>query len=300
MELLGLRTFVAVVDEGGVQAASKALHTVQSNVTSRIKRLEQELGSALFYRQGRGLALSPSGKELLKHARELLQLESLASQAVKQVGEQTGELRIGTMETFASFRLPAALKQLRQQHGGIQLKVETNTSEALIDRLLDHKLDCAFVGGAVEHPELEATPVLVEELVLIRSLHEPSRDLPLILFREGCAYRARALMWQRESGRARGQLMELGTLDGILGCVSVGLGQTLMPRWVVEQSRFHADLLVEAVAPHIAKVPTLMVRHRLGGTLTALETLQQAVVEQEGMLKDASQMHQPSADAEVA
>ena len=51
MDILGLLTFTAVVDEGGVLAASKVLHTVQSNVTTRIKRLEEEVGADLFYRK---------------------------------------------------------------------------------------------------------------------------------------------------------------------------------------------------------------------------------------------------------
>ncbi|RDE22925.1 LysR family transcriptional regulator [Motiliproteus coralliicola] len=280
MELQALRTFLAVVDEGGVQAASKALHTVQSNVTSRIKRLEQELDTELFYRQGRGLALSPSGKELVKHARQLLQLENAASMAVRQVGEQTGELRIGTMETFASFRLPGALKQLRQKHPGVQLRIESETSAALLDRLLAHKIDCAFVGGAVDHPELLATQVLIEELVLVHGKGIRTEEPALILFREGCVYRDRALTWQRQSGFAGGRVMELGTLDGIIGCVSIGLGSTLMPRWVVEQSRYSDELVVEPIESSIARVPTMMVRHRLGSALGALETLQQVVAAQ--------------------
>ena len=60
--------------------------------------------------------------------------------------------------------------------------------------------------------------------------------LPLILFREGCAYRTRAIAWQRAQGHAVSDAMEFGTLEGILGCIAVGLGWTLMPRRVVGQS----------------------------------------------------------------
>ena len=71
----------------------------------------------------------------------------------------------------------------------------------------------------------------------------------------------------------------LGTLEGILGCVAVGLGWTLMPRRVVEQSVHRADLVVEAVPEDIARVPTGMIRHREGPPMAALATLGQAVAE---------------------
>ena len=280
MELLSLRTFQAVVEEGGILSASRKLNTVQSNVTTRIKRLEEELGAELFYRKGRGLELAPSGRVLFDYAHQLLQLESQASAAVRQVGEQTGELRIGAMETYASLRLAPALKRVRLKHGGVELRVVTDTSSALVERVLKHKLDCAFVGGRVDHPDLSAFEVGREELVLVRSKQATGHQQQLILFREGCTYRARALAWQRESGHQLSEIMELGTLDGILGCVAVGLGCTLMPAWVVAHSRHADDLDIEPIESHLAMVPTVMIRHRKGLPMKALETLASAVLEQ--------------------
>ena len=280
MELLSLRTFQAVVDEGGVLSASRKLNTVQSNITTRIKKLEQELGAELFYRKGRGLELAPSGRVLLEYSRQLLQLESRAGAAIRQVGEHRGELRIGTMETFAALRLPPALKTLRQTHPGLELRVETNTSSVLIERVLNHKLDCAFVGGLIDHPELDAVEVLQEELVLVRSKQHADSQSALILFREGCAYRDRALMWQRECGQQISEVMELGTLDGILGCVAVGLGCTLVPRGIINQSRYQQDLSVESLPAHLSLIPTVLVQHRHATPLKAVTSLITAVASQ--------------------
>lgn len=273
MELQSLRTFQAVVEEGGILSASRKLNTVQSNVTMRIKRLEAEVGAELFYRQGRRLKLAPSGYVLLDYARQILHLESQASQAVRQVGEQTGEVRIGAMETFAALHLPLALKTLRELHNGINLHIETNTSAGLIELVLEHKLDCAFVGGPIEHPDLDAIEVQREELVLVHSKEVDGDQLPLILFREGCAYRARALTWRREHGHQVNDVMEFGTLDGILGCVAVGLGITLMPRWVVKLSRFSTVLAVQTIDPHLAMIPTVMIKHRHTVAMKVLDTL---------------------------
>lgn len=273
MELIALRTFQAVVEEGGILAASRKLNTVQSNVTSRIRRLEEELGAELFFRKGRGLELAPSGRVLLDYARRMLLLERQTSAAVRQVGESVGELRIGAMETFAALHLPAALKAVRADHPRVELRVHTDTSVTLIGRVLDHKLDCAFVAGPVVHPDLHFEELVVEELVQVCARGASPVLQPLILFREGCAYRSRALAWQRAIGHAVADAMEFGTLEGILGCVSVGLGWTLMPRRVVEQSLHAADLVIEGVPDEIGRVPTGMITLRDARPLAALRTL---------------------------
>ncbi|PKO94425.1 MAG: transcriptional regulator [Betaproteobacteria bacterium HGW-Betaproteobacteria-10] len=278
MELVALRTFQTVVEEGGILAASRKLNTVQSNVTGRIRRLEEELGAPLFFRQGRGLELAPSGRVLLDYARRMLRLERETMAAVRQVGESEGELRIGTMETFAALHLPGALKIVRSQHPRLELRVTTNTSAQLIENVLNHKLDCAFVAGPLTHPALVFDELVIEELVQISARGADPVQQPLILFREGCAYRSRALAWQRTTGHVIADAMEFGTLEGILGCVAVGLGWTLMPRRVVEQSPHLSDLVVKALPPEIAGVPTGMVRLREAPLLPALQTLSSAVI----------------------
>ncbi len=278
VELQTLKTFKTVAEEGGILLASRKLNTVQSNVTARIKRLEAEVGKPLFYRKGRGLELSPSGHILLNYARQILQLESQASQAVQLVGEQTGELRIGSMETFAALRLPTVLKKVQETHPKMKLHIETNTSSMLVQQVLNHSLDCAFVGGVVRHPDLLVVEISQEELVLVQSKSSEYEELPLILFREGCAYRALALEWQRKHGNQISEVMEFGTLDGILGCVSVGLGCTLMPRWVIKGNRYSNELKIKELDPRLSCIPTVLIRHKDAVPLKSLETLEQASV----------------------
>ena len=282
MELVALRTFQSVVEEGGILAASKKLKTVQSNVTGRIRKLEEELGTELFLRKGRGLELAPSGRVLLDYARRMLQLEQQTTAAVRQVGESSGELRIGAMETFAALHLPTALKAVRREHPRVELRVFTEPTAVLVDKVLDHKLDCAFVAGPVIHPDLEFSEVVVEELVQVHAAGSDPVQQPLILFREGCAYRARALAWQRSIGHATADVMEFGTLDGILGCVSIGLGWTLMPRRVVEQSVHAAALVIDAVPPEIGRVPTGLIRRREAPPMAALRTLGESLRRRDG------------------
>ncbi|WP_371325187.1 LysR substrate-binding domain-containing protein [Dechloromonas sp. ZY10] len=276
MELIALRTFVAVVEAGGILAAAGRLNTVQSNVTGRIRKLEDEFASELFQRKGRGLELAPAGRVLLDYARRMLELERQTLAAVRQVGECSGELRIGAMETFAALHLPQALKAVRSAHPKVELRVYTEPTARLVDKVLAHKLDAAFVAGPVVHPDLTFSEVVAEELVQVHATGCDPVRLPLILFREGCAYRTRALAWQRSIGHATADVMEFGTLDGILGCVSVGLGWTLMPRRIVEQSRQASELIITPVPDEIARVPTGLIRRHEVSPLRALQTLVEA------------------------
>ena len=85
MDLAELRIFKAVAEHGGVTRAAAALNRVQSNVTTRVKRLEQRLGKRLFDRQGRRLVLSAEGRVLLAYAERLLQLSTEAQAALQSI-----------------------------------------------------------------------------------------------------------------------------------------------------------------------------------------------------------------------
>lgn len=278
MDIITLQTFLAVIEEGGILAASKVLHTVQSNVTSRIQRLEDELDTALFFRQGRTLILTPAGRILQDYATRITALERQARQAVQQWDEDSGEVRIGTMESFAAIRLPQVLLNLRQHSPHVEVTVQTGTSADLVNRVLRHELDCAFIGGPFEHPDLISQTVAEEELVLVRATQNPNTER-LILFREGCAYRDRANQWLARQ-RMSFEVMEMGTLDGILGCVAFGLGQTLMPKAVYDKSPYRAQLQYQRIEQDIALIPTLLIHHRQLQRLPGLSVLQSQLVAQ--------------------
>ncbi|MFW1678535.1 LysR family transcriptional regulator [Pontibacter sp. JAM-7] len=274
--MVNLKTFVAVVESGGVQAASRVLNTVQSNVTARIRRLEEELHASLFYRSGRSLKLTPAGNLLLDYAEKLLHLEQQAVQALHQMGSASGELRIGAMESFAAGRLPGLLQALRRRHPTLQPRVNSASSAELIDAVLEHRLDCAFVGGPVEHELLDVAPVVTEKLVLV-SAKEGAVEDTFIMFRPGCAYRQRAEAWLQERGKVATQVLEMGTQEGILGCVAVGLGMTMLPQHVVEQSAYFSALKLETLPARYSAVPTLLISHRDAISMLGVESIKMLI-----------------------
>ncbi|MCW8949549.1 MAG: LysR family transcriptional regulator [Sedimenticola sp.] len=275
MEVSSLRIFLSVADTGGISAAAEKLHYVQSNVTARIKKLEEELGAALFVRQSRGMSLTAAGRVLRDYAERILRLELQATDAVRGTIENGGSIRLGSMETTMAIRLPAILKELHAQMPLAEITVSTGRTEGLIRDVLEHRLDCAYVGGPVEHPEIESRVAFEEELVLVTSKEAVQQNV-LLVFRTGCVYRARAEQWLREEGLLPYSLMEYGTLEGILGCVDAGLGCTLMPKAVVERSAFRVDVDISPIPAHIAMIQTLLIRRRdtpLSGAMRKLDQL---------------------------
>ena len=241
MDSADLRVFEAVARTGGIGRAAQELHTVQSNVTTRVRLLEQDLGTPLFVRHSRGVSLTPAGRRLLPYAERVRDLLAQAHRAVADDGTPQGPLLLGSLETAAALRLPRILADFAQAHPAVDLSLTTGTTAELVDHVLQSRLDGALVVGPVHHPELTETVVFHEEMVLVTPRDITGWDdlprrpgLKIVVFRAGCSYRAQLESILAERGVVGVRRIEFGTLEGILGCVAAGIGVTLLPRGVVD------------------------------------------------------------------
>lgn len=245
MEILTLKTFKALVDEKGIKGAADKLHTVQSNINNRVKKLERELDSKLFHLVGRKLQLTASGQNLYEYADKIIQLEYQAKLAILH-DKGNYELRVGMPETFAAVHMPLALKKLKKNHTEIRTKIYINTSARLVNDVLNNKVDCAALGDAPKNENLIICPIFQEELVIVTPL-EGENDPVMFIRDEGCSYRKHAIIWQQLAGRASDELMIMSSADGILGCISAGIGYTVMGKSMVIGSRYEKSLAVHPV-----------------------------------------------------
>ena len=252
MQLKSLRLFEAVCDSGSFGAAAQAQHTVQSNVTAHIKKLEEEIGAQLLTRAN-PVFPTPAGRALRQHARKMLREHDLALAQLQShqllQGQVRGALRIGSMETTAALRLPPLLARLRQLHPGIDLELEAQPTAQQLDELTSGRIDCAFINGTAPQSDLHSWPVFREELVLVSG--QPLERFPtpqefcasvFLAFRQGCSYRQRIELLMAAMGISAVRIMELGMLDTILGCVAAGMGYALLPRSLVESQQQRFDV----------------------------------------------------------
>lgn len=242
MDLDDLHIFRCVVQEGGISRAASRLHRVPSNITTRMKQLEERLGVALFRRQGRGLVLTDAGGTLVRHADRLLQMAELAEQEVRG-GAVKGVLRLGSLESAAGARLPPVLSAFHEQFPEVSIELQTGTTEALLRRLERFEIEAAFVSEPFDPGRFSSRPAFEEELVLITARHAPplrrAADLAgqtVVAFPHGCSYRRRLVEWLAESRASPARLLELGSYHAIVACVAAGTGVAIVPSEVLDQA----------------------------------------------------------------
>jgi DNA-binding transcriptional LysR family regulator len=265
MDLVELRIFKAVAEQGGVTKAAASLHRVQSNVTTRVKQLEERLGTKLFHRQGRKLVLSSEGKVLLAYADRLLQLSSEAHAAVKGHAPH-GLFRLGTLESTAATRLPPVLARYHRAYPAVRLELVTGTSGALVDRVLRGEIEAAFVAEPYPAKGLDGEHAFTEELVLVTPKgHRPvksPKDLGervVLAFTTGCSYRRRLESWLGRASVVAERVMEYGSYHAITACVAAGGGIAVVPRSVLRVVGAESQVAVHALPPAIAKARTMLV-----------------------------------------
>src|ERR1700748_2002924 len=152
MDAAYLRVFQSVASTGSMSKAALELNTVQSNVTARIKSLEDEVGFVLFERTNRGVTLTPAGRRLLPFAGRAARLLDDAKRAVADQGTPSGTLLIGSLDTTAALHLSPVLAAYVAANPAVALSMRTGTTRELIDQVLDRQLDGAYVCGPVNHP----------------------------------------------------------------------------------------------------------------------------------------------------
>jgi DNA-binding transcriptional LysR family regulator len=268
MDAGDLKVFEAVARLGGMNRAAGELNTVQSNVTTRIRMLEEQLGTPLFHRHSRGVALTAAGQRLLPYAVRVRQMLEDARRAVEDDGVPRGPLTLGSLETTAGLRLPPILAGYAAACPEVDLVLRTGTSAGLIGEVLEHRLDGAFVSGPVNHPELVEQTVFHEALTLVtartvRSIDDLARrgDPRIVVFRAGCTYRQMLENLLAGRGIVRVRQIEFGSLEGILGSVAAGVGVTLLPRGVVGPA-WNGLVTLHDLPPAQAHVETVFIRRR--------------------------------------
>lgn len=266
MDLQSLRFFQAVAELGSISKAAKELNYAQSNLTSKIQQLETSLQTTLFYRHNRGTTLTDKGKILLSYTNELFQLLNEMKEVMNDDQTPKGSLVIGSMETTAAVRLPSLFSKFHREYPAVDLTLKTGPTEQNVQNVIHYELDGAFVAGPIEHPDLTYKTLIEEELVLVTDRSHQSlsslkeiKNRTILVFRNGCSYRARFEDWLQHEGIVPEKIMEFGTLDGIIGCVSAGLGISLLPRSVVDKHVKEGLLIKHSIPERYGKVNTIFV-----------------------------------------
>ncbi len=285
MELSQLRIFQAVAETGSVTRAAELLHRVPSNLSTRLRQLEEQLGVELFHRERQRLQLSPAGKVLLDYAARMLALHDEAFAAV-QGGQPAGEFILGSMYSTAAIHLPALLARYHKTYPAVNLQVQTAPSGELLEGLLAGRLDAALLDGPLSLSGLDGVPLCEETLVMITEPEHPpvrsARDVagrPVFTFRKGCSYRMRLEAWYAHDHAAMGRAMEIESYQSMLACVVAGSGVALMSQSMLDSLPGRENVAAHRLQSPFDQATTWLVWRRgmRGANLDAWVNLQEEV-----------------------
>ena len=264
MDLADLKIFRAVVEEGGITRAAEKLHRVQSNVTTRIQQLEDDLGTPLFVRRGKRLQLAPAGRVLVDYADQLLDLAAAARDAV-QDSRPGGRFRLGAMESTAAVRLPRPLTTFFKQFPDVDLQLRTGNPGQLATAILNGDLDAAFVTEPVPTGPFEQIVAFEESLVLVTDkAHEridANGPVPatVLVFETGCPHRQRLESWYAQRQEMAQHTVELSSYHAMLACVVVGMGVALLPKSVLQTFPERHLIRAHPLPPGLDRAQTLLI-----------------------------------------
>ncbi|NWD27759.1 LysR family transcriptional regulator [Pseudomonas yamanorum] len=234
-DALLLKTFVAVVDEGGFSRAAERLHLTQSAVSGHLRRLEEQVGKPLLTRTTRSQQLTADGERLMAYARGILALNRDAWAELTR-SAFSGNLRVGVSEEFADARLLRELQALAADFPGMQVSVQVSIPGSLLSLMKQGELD-VVIGSLCESSE-PGLALWQEPLVWAWSaqpLGTLPTPLPLALFPEPCPYREAALTRLAQAGIPQRTAMLCTSYAGLHAAALAGFAIAPMARSQVTQ-----------------------------------------------------------------
>src|SRR3954449_5177926 len=168
MTLQQLTYFLAAADRGSFSAAAEELHMAQPSLSEQIRRLEAELGVALFTRAGRGLTLTEAGRLLRPHAERTLAEAQEAVESVREVRDLSGgTVTFGTFGSAHHYLLGGLVEDFRARHPQVRVRAIGQNSAEVADAVRDGHLEAGLVVLPVDDRGLDVRPSIRDELLYV-------------------------------------------------------------------------------------------------------------------------------------
>ncbi len=261
MNLRSLSYLVALEKHGSFKSAADDCHVSQPALSIQIKKFEDELGVLLLERNPRGFIFTPCGEEVLKRAHSILQqVDEITTLAGNWHNPYAGTLSLGAFPTLAPYFLPHIIDHLVDVYPQLQINLVEEKTHVLIERLLEGKLDAAFLALPVEEDELEYGEIFSEEFFVGVSPRHPwgdkraitSQQLAserLLLLEDGHCLRGQALDYCSSSGIGEVLNFRASSMETLLQMISMGRAISLIPECVADRNSGINYLQLEGGGP---------------------------------------------------
>lgn len=252
-----LKIFISVANNKSISQSAQELGFAQSNVTSRIKQLEKNIGFTLFHRVPKGVLLTQEGEKLYKHAVEIVKKVENAVLDMQNIQHQK-KLIVGSTDCNAAVRISSFLMKLHKDYPQMQLELLTGTTQVVTEMILNYKVDIAFISGEPKSDELIILKKYEEEIAILESKEQNTPNV-ILSFKVGCAYDEFLKDYCKQKGETVEKSLAFGSLETILACVKAGMGKTLLPTNLVDKLGYSDDLKITKLDKKTAYIPTCLV-----------------------------------------
>ena len=247
MDIKQLEYFVRVAELGSFTRASGVLNIAQPALSRQVRLLETELRQNLLLRNGRGVTTTDAGKLLLEHGRGILyQLERAREDLGRVRGALAGRVALGLPPSLARILAVPLTRSFRQKLPNATLSISEGLSISMQEWLLSGRLDIALLYNPSPSPDIDALPLMVEELFLISPREAKSKsgpisltevsELPLVIPSRPNAIRMAVETQMAEIGCRPRIGMEIDGVAAILDLVADGTGHAILPKYALAMS----------------------------------------------------------------
>lgn len=275
MTLTDLRYLVALARERHFGRAAERCHVSQPTLSIAVKKVEDELGLALFERHRHEVLVTPGGEAIIRQAQRVLEEMEVLNGAARAARDQFADpLRLGAIFTAAPDLFPPLVRALKAGGSGLMLYLEENYTQVLADKLANGALDVIVVAAPFEAPETQVEPLYREDFQLLlpaehawaRQKVIDSRTLQsgeLLLLGEGHCFRDQVLeICPQLAGSAAGGIGAASSLATLRHMVASGLGLTLAPASAVPALTEGGEVVARPLAPAPSREMVLAWRRR--------------------------------------
>lgn len=264
MEIHQLKYFVSLAQEKNFTRAAELCHVSQPSLSQQIKKLEEELGHALFFRTKQSVSLSPFGEKILSRTRLILSaIDTIREEASGENDKLSGLVRIGAIPTIAPYFLPQVVNQCKVEYPNMRIELFEDTTDRLVDELIVGNLDFAFLSPPLERKsELATMDIIKDELLICLDQEHPlasrkkinltSLDMyPLVTMKDVHCLSQQSLALCRSSQISGEVAVQSAQLETVLSMIEAGLGFSFIPAMAVN-SFVHRKVTFKSVSPQKA------------------------------------------------
>lgn len=235
-----LKVFVAVANKKSVSLAAVELNFTQANVTLRIKQLEKNLGYLLFHRIPSGVILTKEGEKLYSMAVDIVKKVEIAELKMKNITYQDS-LKIGSGQANVALRFLPFINKLNKKYPDIEIELYTNATPQILEKLLDYKLDIAFITGNPQHKDLIILNKFYDDLYRVESKNMKSNNC-LIGYKQYSSHYKFLVEYEKTQNNLDFKSMFIENYEVMLGCVKAGMGKAYVAKKIIEKYGFVNDL----------------------------------------------------------